>query len=273
LATCLIAPLALKWEAPMYWCKIILFTFTVLLPAIIVGISNLAVFPDSSLAATLMLLATVGVAGVFTYFSGDATAKVRRYCIIADVVICAILCVNLGGHWILSREVSAARQGVEERHAEEEREDRRREAEADRQLRLKQAEAEVIAKQTAAIHAERRRLAQLPIEQRRSVLKEAPKTESPKAVATIQPLSLATMDGAAIAATTTTTIKRLTPDEVRDKWWWFLTALAIAECAASILAGAILAGVWEWDRNRDGIPDHLQQPTGVGTPREIAAGK
>jgi hypothetical protein len=30
---------------------------------------------------------------------------------------------------------------------------------------------------------------------------------------------------------------------------------------------------WEWDRNRDGIPDHLQQPTGVGTPREIAAGK
>ena len=28
----------------------------------------------------------------------------------------------------------------------------------------------------------------------------------------------------------------------------------------SVLAGAILAGIWEWDRNRDGIPDRLQQP-------------
>jgi hypothetical protein len=244
----------------MYWRKIILFTFTVLTPAVIVGISNFAVFPDSSLPATLMLIATVGVAGVFTYFSGDATAKVRRYCIIADVVICAILCVNLGGHWILAREVSAARQGVEERHAEEEREDLRREAEAERQLRLKQAEADVLAKQTAAIHAERRRLQQLPPEERRSVLKAAPKAEPTKA--TIQPLSFApAMDTTAIVAPSVT-IKRLTPDEVRDKWWWFLTALAIAECAASVLAGAILAGVWEWDRNRDGIPDHLQQSPG-----------
>jgi hypothetical protein len=254
----------------MYWRKIILFTFAVLLPAVIVGISNFVVFPDSSLAATLMLVVTVGIAGVFTYFSGDATAKVRRYCIVADVTICAILCVNLGGHWILAREVSAARQGVEERHAEEEREDRRREAEAERQLRLKEAEAQIIAKQTAAIHAERRRLATLPVEQRRSVLKAS---EAPKAVATIQPLSLAPVETAAATSAHAISARRLTPDEVREKWWWFLTALAIAECAASVLAGTILAGVWEWDRNHDGIPDNLQQPTGVGTPREIAAGK
>jgi hypothetical protein len=254
----------------MYWRKVILFTFTVLTPAVIVGISNFAVFPDSSLPATLMLIATVGVAGVFTYFSGDATARVRRYCIVADVVICAILCVNLGGHWILAREVSAARAGVEERHVEEEREDRRREAEAERQLRLKQAEAEVIAKQTAAIHAERRRLAQLPPEERRSVLKAAPKPEPTKT--TIQPLSLAPMDGAAIASASST-VKRPTPDEVRDKWWWFLTALAIAECAASVLAGAILAGVWEWDRNRDVATGHIQNGAGVARPRETTVAR
>jgi hypothetical protein len=44
----------------------------------------------------------------------------------------------------------------------------------------------------------------------------------------------------------------------------FLTALAIAECAAGVLAGAILAGVWEWDRNKDGIPDHLQPGAAPG---------
>lgn len=262
----------------MYWRKIILFTFTVLLPALIVGISNLAVFPDSSLAATMMLVVTVGVAGVFTYFSGDATAKVRRYCIVADFAICAILCFNLGGHWILAREVSASRQGVEERHTEEDRAEQRRRAEAERQIALERERRESLKEQTKAIREERRRLAQLPIEQRRSAL-SVPKAEAavtPASVATIQPLSLAPVDGAKIDTTMADApqvVKRLTPDEVRDKWWWFLTALAIAECAASVLAGAILAGVWEWDRNRDGIPDHLQMQNGVSWPREIDAGK
>jgi hypothetical protein len=254
----------------LYWRKSIIYVFTVLLPVLMVGISNFHVFPDASLLATLMLVVTAGVAGVFTYFSGDATAKVRRYCILADVVICAILCVNLGGHWILAREVSAARQGVEERHAEEEREERRREADAERQLRLKEAEAALVRDQTKAIREERRRLAQLPREERRSVLKAPPKGDTsatPAAVATIQPLSLQPVEAPKALA------PRMTPDEVRDKWWWFLTALAIAECAASVLAGVVLSGVWEWDRNHDGISDHLQNSAGVALPRETSAPK
>src|SRR5262249_16168828 len=82
--------------------KLVIYAFTVLLPAIVVGISNFTVFPDSAWAATIMLVVTAEVAGVFTYFSGDATARVRRYCIIADIAICAVLCFNLGGHWILN---------------------------------------------------------------------------------------------------------------------------------------------------------------------------
>jgi hypothetical protein len=57
---------------------------------------------------------------------------------------------------------------------------------------------------------------------------------------------------------------RLTPEQVRDSWWWKLTALAFAECFASVLAGAILAGIWEWDKNKDGIPDHLQRGAAPG---------
>jgi len=255
----------------MYWRKSIIYVFTVLLPSLMVGISNFHVFPDASLLATLMLVVTAGVAGVFTYFSGDATAKVRRYCILADVVICAILCVNLGGHWILAREVSAARQGVQERHAEEEREESRREAEAERQLRLKEAEAALVRDQAKVIREERRRLAQLPPEERRSLLKAPPKVEvaaTPAAVARVQPLSLAPVE------TPKTLAPRLTPDEVREKWWWFLTAVAIAECASSVLAGVVLSGVWEWDRNHDGIPDQLQNSAVVAwRPREISAPK
>jgi hypothetical protein len=254
----------------MYWRKSIIYVFTVLLPSLMVGISNFHVFPDASLLATLMLVVTAGVAGVFTYFSGDATAKVRRYCILADVAICAILCVNLGGHWILAREVSAARQGVEARHVEEEREERRREAEAERQLRLKEAEAALVRDQAKVIREERRRLAQLPPRERRSILRAPTKVEAaamPAAVATIQPISMAPVE------TPKTLAPRMTPDDVREKWWWFLTALAIAECAASVLAGVVLSGVWEWDRNHYGIPNHLQNGAGVASPREISAPK
>ena len=208
--------------------KTLIYIAAVLLPAVIVGISNFAVFPDSSAMATIMLIVTVAISAIFTWKAGDATPKISRYCILADIAIGAILSVNLGGHWILAREVSAARQGVEERHTEEDREEKRKAEADDRQLKL--------------INAERRRLGALPREERRSVL-SARKPE---------PM--------AIVAAAGKPEQKLTPEQVRNKWWWFLTALAIAECSASVLGGLVLAGIWEWDRNHDGINDALQPP-------------
>jgi hypothetical protein len=235
------------------WRKLILFCFIVLLPAIVVGISNLGVFPDSAWAATLMLVVTVGASAIFTWQSGDATAKIARYCIVADIVIAIILCLNLGAHWLLAREVSAARQGVEERRAEQDREENRRVAETDRQLALKKAELDLQ-------NAERRRLAQLPRGERRSAI-AAPKPTP----AHVQPMTLLS-PGAIVKMES-----RLTPEQVREAWWWKLTALAFAECFASVLAGAILAGIWEWDRNHDGVADHLEKSNPF--PHEVDAGK
>lgn len=230
--------------------KLILFCFTVLLPAIVVGISNFTVFPDSSWAATLMLVVTVGIAAVFTWQSGDATPKISRYCIVADFVIAAILCVNLGSHWLLAREVSAARQGMTERHAEEDREEKRKASETERQLALKKVDAELQ-------EVERRRLRLLPRSERRSAL-DIPKPE-PAKTPTLQPMTLVPLGMVASIGSA-----RLTPEQVRESWWWKLTALAFAECFASVLAGAILCGIWEWDRNKDGIADHKQQVTTLG---------
>jgi len=236
--------------------KLLLFVFVVLLPAVVVGISNLTVFPDSAWAATIMLVVTVGVAAVFTWQSGEATRKIARYCIAADFVIAAILCVDMGSHWLLAREVSAAKQGVVERHDEEDRADRRKSAEAERQLALKKAEAELAAANVKLQNAEARRLARLRLSERRSSITVA--TPEPTNAPVIAPMSL--VPPGATVSTTVELKPRLTPDQVRESWWWKLTALAFAECFASVLAGAILAGIWEWDRNHDGIPDHLQQP-------------
>jgi hypothetical protein len=246
--------------------KLLLFAFVVLLPAVIVGISNFDVFPDSAWAATLMLVVTVGVAAVFTWQSGDATAKIARYCICADFVIAAILCVNLGSHWLLSREVSAAKQGAVERHTEEDRDDRRAKERVERELELKKADAELAAANVKLQNAEARRLAQLPRSERRSSI-TAPKVEPTKPAQTsapiVAPMSLVP-PGSVAAVSAQAVTARLTPDEVRKNWWLKLTALAFAECFASVLAGAILAGIWEWDKNRNGVPDHLEQPVGAG---------
>lgn len=237
--------------------KLLLFTFTVLIPALIVGISNFAVFPDSSLLATLMLVATVGVAVIFTWQSGNATARISRYCICADFVICAILCINVGSHWLLAREVSAAKQGVEERHSEEDRDLQRKKAETELEISRKKADAELAAANVRLQNAEARRLAQLPRSERRSSI-TAPRVETKATPMTLQPMALVP------GGMKVMTAARLTPDQVRESWWWKLTALAFAECFASVLAGVILAGVWEWDRNKDGIPDHLQRGFDVG---------
>ena len=234
------------------WYKLILFLFVVVGPAIIVGVSNYTAFPDSFGLATVMLIVTAGVSGVFTWKSNDATPKIVRYCIVADVIICAILCVNMASHWILSREISGAKQSTVERHTEEDREEKRKSAEAERQIALKKADAEIAQGNAKALNAEANRLAKLPRWMRTS---EAP---------VVAPVAAPSPVIATFEANPTPEAKagkpKATEEEVRERWWWWLISLAIAECFASVLAGAVLIGVWEWDRNHDGINDALQQP-------------
>lgn len=261
-----------------YWGKIILFTFTVLLPAIVVGISNFTAFPDSSLPVTLMLIVTVGVAGVFTWATGAATAKIARYCIITHIVICAILAINLGGHWLFAREVSAAREATTERHGEEDRALERRKAETEMDLARANAEAEKAKAETAraqaaaqASNAERRLLGTLPLSERRlhrPASKPAPApTLAPQTAPTIAPLALQPITTGAQGREVKA--PPLTVEQVKAKWWWFLTALAFLECLASILGGAIMAGSWEWDRNRNGIPDDEEKEKPVVWPKQV----
>src|SRR5262245_28436366 len=203
------------------WRKLLLFTFIVILPAVVVGVSNFKAFPESSFLATIMLLTTVGVAGLFTWKSNHATPKIVRYCIIADIIICALLCVNVGCHWIFSRELSGAKQSTIERHAEEDREEKRKTADAERQLALKKAEAELAKADAAraastakAIAAETRRLAQLPRWMRRDSTPVSAPTARP------EPTAAETPAPAVEAAATTAAVKpKVTEEQVRESWW------------------------------------------------------
>jgi len=232
-----------------------LFLGTVFGPALAVWIFNNRVFPESALAATIMLGICVLIAATFTWRSRKATKKTQAYCLWAHVAISASLCVNLGGHWLLAREVAAAKQGVVERHAEEDRQDERRAKEHTREMESAKAEADLIERERRRANAEAWRLSQLPRDQRQSALRPSPRTSAPPAEA---PAQVAEMTGGAGKAPAETPARKLTPEEVVEKWIMFLTIMAFVDCFMSVGAGAMLGVVWEWDRNNNGIPDHLE---------------
>lgn len=242
------------------WRKFFIFLAAIIAPALIVGISNWRVFPDSILAASILLGLTVLIAAVFTWNARQATRRVDQYCQLAELAISAALCVNLGGHWLLAREVSAARQGVVDRHAEEDREEKRRAADTERQLLIKQADAALAKENTRLQNAEARRLGRLPRDQRTSAIPAATLAQDkPQAPGEGQSKPRPVVP-AATEPQAETKAPRLTPDEVIEKWRMFLTVMAFVEAFLAVGLGGILRAVWEWDRNHDGIPDHMQMP-------------
>lgn len=241
------------------WGKSTIFVCCVVLAAIAVGISNYFVFYDSFWMATILLIMTVGVAAVTAYYSGDATQKIRRYCIIFHLVIGIFLCINLASHFVLAREVSAAKEGVVSRHEEEDRQEVFKQAEASRRAKLmaeqralEDARQKALRAEAAKLNAMRRmgyRGDGIPL----APPAPAPTIEEPKINET--PI----VKGKGDVATPKTA------EQIRREWNAWLTFWAFADVFASVIGGLILAGRWEWDRNRDGIADHLQQPILTGS--------
>ena len=247
--------------------KITLILFVVLIPALCVGISNRSVFPDAVYTVNLMIIASVGVACTFTALSAKATDRVRQWVLIADIAIAAVLFANLAAHLIMARDISAAKQSVEESNAEDDRQDARETRRIERKIAESKAAATLAESQAKLQAAEAARLRRLPIDQRRSAISTPPE-EAP----TIPPLA-ASMTAADPKETIKAVVKKLTPEEVRESWRTLLIWLVIGDCGTSVLAGAILMARWEWDRNGNGIPDHLEtprQPT-QQTPGQTAA--
>lgn len=248
------------------WGRLALYGFCVAIPSIALGISNYKIFLDAFWMATLMLLVTAGVAAIFTYYAGQAVPQVRNYCTLADLVVCIFLCVNLGCHWAVTREISGAKESLVERHAEEDRAEERKNSEVDRQAKLMAEERELTKTQSELARQESLRLRNeairndsarrlgFRIPQRLNPFRTAP-TPAP----TVGPATEPTQNQAQSAAPGQQAAEqKVTPEDIRKAWNTPLMILAFIECFVSILAGAILSVVWEWDRNRNGIPDRQE---------------
>lgn len=222
------------------WGKVAGMIFTVVLPGGLLIYANQQVFPDASWLATGMVIVSIGVAVIFAVASGYATPKVKKYVLIASVLLAVELAANLACHWVLSREVSGAKQATIARHEEEDREEKRRDAEAQRQKDL-------LAAQTKALNAEAWRNAEA-----RKLGMQAPRGGR------ISTPAVSTSPLAATSAPVTAAVPKLTVEQVMEKWLGWLILFAILDLLTSVVAFGICALVWEWDLNHDGVADHLQ---------------
>jgi hypothetical protein len=234
------------------------FIFAVLLPAVLVAWCNYLVFPDSYEIAVGIVLISVGIAGLFTVGSMWATPKVARLIILAHVALMIALSINLAAHWILSREKSGAQQATAARHIEEDRQAAFRRQEAEQQIRLLNAQRDLTAAEGTSLANETRRnnsiirAAREGLTSRGNVIRPTTPRSSgsslPSPGSTVGPQNNAADPGR----------PAFTVEEVMERWRSRLTWLAILDLFTSVIAYGLVAAKWEWDRNRDGIPDHLQ---------------
>lgn len=238
------------------WGKVAGMFFAVLVPGVLLAIANAQVFPESTWLATGMVLVSIGIAGIFTVASAYATPNVRRYMLFAHLALCLVMGANLACHWVLAREMSGARQSVEERRVEEDRaEERRKAAVADAekliaaQRDLSQAEAKRLNAEAWRNNTARQlglsvpRLS-VPPGSRRVTASQAPVSVAPVIPELPKP---------------TDSVSVVTVEAVMAKWNPRLIWLAIADFLVSLVAFGIAMLMWEWDKDGDGVADHAQR--------------
>lgn len=241
----------------VYWPKVAMFGFAIVIPQCAIAWSNREVFPDALWIATMFVVVVIGISGISTYFSGNAAPKTRKYSLWHDFAVAALTCVVALFHFQVAREVSAGKEArkvqVEKDKTGQEYLDR----DVQRQLALKQAESDAVKAEVEKLKEQRRVLIQLPPSQRRAI---APSSQA--TVANSPPVFTTATKSEAPASTAV--IK--TPEEVRAEWFGWLFWASAIEIVIAVLGGMILMMVWQWDVDGDGIADNVRPPITRSSP-------
>lgn len=225
-----------------------LWVLVVLLPALAIAYSTWHVFRDAFPIIALLLAISVGVSAWTVFQSDEPDSRLRQAGLAAKFALAVVNFLNLSVHVQIAREMSGAKEGVVERHAEEDREQARLDAQARRDKVLAEARAAEIAAQKDAMRAEAILNNSLPVRQRK-------RTVTATATPEVDPLATPTKTAqpkqiAAVAAS---------PEQVRESWPWWVFFLTILESFVAVVGGAALLVMRHWDGNGNNVADWIER--------------
>jgi len=228
-----------------------LWALIVLLPAGIIALSTYRSFHSSFEIIGIMLAIVVGVSAWILHNSDEPVAEIRNFGLNVKFVLSIVLFINLACHIAISRELSAAAESRTERHEEEDRAEKKRDAETKRKAQLAAAETERLRAEAEYARNEARRLAQLPVSQRKV------KPGQPS-----EPVTAGTT-GAVVEPTPKSEKAQVVianADEIRQTWSPWLFLLAAVESLVAVVGGARLLKLLHWtDSNNNGVRDWVEQ--------------
>ena len=229
-----------------------LWALIVLLPAGIIALSTYRSFNSSFEIIGIMLAIVVGVSAWILHNSDEPVAEIRNFGLNVKFVLSIVLFVNLACHIAISRELSAAAESRTERHKEEDRAEKQRDAETKRKTQLTAAETERLRAETEYVRSEARRLAQLPVSQRKAL-----PTPTPASATSAQLPAPATEES---GDPKKAPIVMASADEIRQTWSPWLFLLAAIESLVAVVGGARRLKLLHWtDSNQNGVRDWVEQ--------------
>lgn len=227
--------------------KWVLWALVVLLPALAIAYSTWHVFRDAFPIISLLLVISVGVSAWTVVQSDEPDTRLRQAGLAAKFALAVIGFLNLGAHVQIAREMSGAKEGIVERHTEEDREQARLDAQARRDKLVAEARAAEIAAQKDAMRAEAYLNNSLPVRQRK-------RTVTVTATPTSDPLAPAAISTPAVGA-----VASISPDKVREGWSWWVFFLTIIESFVAVVGGAALLVMRHWDGNGNNVADWIER--------------
>lgn len=229
--------------------KWVLWALVVLLPALAIAYSTWHVFRDAFPIIALLLTISVGVSAWTVVQSDEPDSRLRQAGLAAKFALAVIGFLNLGAHVQIAREMSGAKEGVVERHTEEDREQERADKEARRQKMLTEARAAETAALTEAMRREAQLNNSLPVRQRKRTV-TATVTPEPDPLAEPSPTPAPPKQAVTVAAS---------PEHVRESWSWWVFFLTILESFVAVVGGAALLVMRHWDGNGNNVADWIER--------------
>lgn len=214
-------------------------------------------FRDAFVISIFLILITLILSAIILYYSDRGDKRICWYCIIVDSLLAIAIWIQVGSHFAMGREISAARDSTVERHQEEDRELER--AKQLHQMKLESTEADIQLNNSEAVRSQAKANEVYQIRRAGGRLSGGAPAPTPKNESGAAPSGSEEprkIDPGANAR------KYRRPEDIREEWSFFLLVLTFCETGAAILGASGLGVMFRIDKDKNDVPDWADRLAG-----------